>query len=236
MVRIVSRLMMPGDTGDGDWSPVAKAARSQTGGFRCCGWLYCVTRGGGELVAPPISERGRKVLQVTGSLLTLIIVCCCIALCLRSDCESLRVKELLPGPLFQLVCLINNTQRTVTVYRISGAMASGDCRPKADQSGISYRFLGMRLRPGVVVLDTSAVPDVIGRGTDTGATWESPEQCSGPYTGRQSGSMGGFHDVTLVDMAGVTGPSVSREELSALRWQWPISLVIGCQKDRLIWS
>ena len=26
---------------------------------------------------------------------------------------------------FQLVCLIDNTQRTVTVYRISGTMASG---------------------------------------------------------------------------------------------------------------
>ena len=43
----------------------------------------------------------------------------------------------------------------------------------------------------------------------------------------------GFHDATLVDMAGVAGPSVSKEELSALRWQWPVSLVAGMSK---IWS
>ena len=108
LVRIISRLMMSDDTGDGDWSPMAMTARSRTAGFGCCGWLYCVARGAG-LVASLISERGRtvvlnrrgdvmyirivyaqkgpvKVLQVTGSLLILIIVCCCILLFLRSDC------------------------------------------------------------------------------------------------------------------------------------------------------
>ena len=71
-----------------------------------------------------------EVMQVTGSLLILIIVCCCIVLCLRSHCESLCVRHLLPQPLFQLVCLIDYTQRTVTVYRVIGVMASGDSRPK----------------------------------------------------------------------------------------------------------
>ena len=80
-----------------------------------------------------------EVLQVTGSLFILLIVCCCIVLCLRSYCESLCVRELLPQPLFLLVCLIDNTPRTVTVYHISGTMASGDSRPKADRCGISFR-------------------------------------------------------------------------------------------------
>ena len=120
-----------------------------------------MTRGAG-LVAPPIGGRGRTVVlnrrdvamyirivytqqesievqQVTGSLLILLIICCCILLCLRSYCESLCVRELLPQLLFQLVCLIDNTPRTVTVYHISGAMASGDSRPKADRCGISFR-------------------------------------------------------------------------------------------------
>ena len=65
-------------------------------------------------------------------------VCCCIVLCLR----SLRVRELFPQPLFQLVCLIGNTQRTVMVYHISGAIAS----------------IVTLDSPGMVVLDTSAVP------------------------------------------------------------------------------
>ena len=114
LVLVVSRLVMSDDTGDGDWFPMAMAARSRTVGFGCCGWLYCVTRGAG-LVAPPIGRRGCivvlnrrgvvmyvrivytqqgsiEVLQVTRSLLILLIVCCCIVLCLRSYCESLRVR------------------------------------------------------------------------------------------------------------------------------------------------
>ena len=84
------------------------------------------------------------------------------------------MKELLPGLLFQLVCLIN-TQCTVTVYRSSGTMTSGDCRPKANQSGISFRNQLQLLWnvpesivtlnvPGVVILDTSTVLDVIRHG------------------------------------------------------------------------
>ena len=74
-----------------------------------------------------------EVLQVTGSLLLLIFVC------LRSYCEFLRVAELLPEPLGQFVCLVDNYRRTVTVYHINNAMASGDSRPKADWSGVSFR-------------------------------------------------------------------------------------------------
>ena len=97
--------MMSDDTGDGDWFPVATTARSRTGGSGCCDWLYFVMQEA-ELVAPPISGRGRTVvlnrrggvmyvrivytqqgsvavLQVTGSLLILFLVCCCVVLCLR---------------------------------------------------------------------------------------------------------------------------------------------------------
>ena len=49
-----------------------------------------------------------EVLQVIGSLLLLILVCCSIALCLRSYCDFLSVTELLPEPLFQLVCLVGD--------------------------------------------------------------------------------------------------------------------------------
>ena len=103
-------------------------------------------------------------------------------------------------------------------------------------SKISYRFCGVDCdlnHAGAVVLDTSAIPDVIrlrardndaeptqvlpGRAQNSTSVWVLiPDDRAAPW---------GFHDVTLVDMAGATGPSVSREELSALR-----------QKDRLIWS
>ena len=96
-VSAVSRLMMSDDMGDGDWVTVAMTARSQTGGSGSFDWLRFVMRGAGP-VAPPIigqehtvvlNRRGVVVyvrivytqpesvatLQVTGSLLLLILVC-----------------------------------------------------------------------------------------------------------------------------------------------------------------
>ena len=80
--------------------------------------------------------------------------------------------------------------------------------------------------PGVVVLDTSVVPDVIslrhvmtrvlpGRAQNRVRVL-IPDDRMVPW---------GFHDVTLVDMAGATGPCVSKEDLSSLRRQWPVSVV-----------
>ena len=224
-------------------------------------WLAALRDAWAGLVPPPISGRGRtvvlnrrggvmyvrivytqqgsvEVLQVTGSLLILIIVCCCIVLCLRSYCEYLHVRELLPDPLFQLVCLIDNTQHT------SGAMASGDSLPKADLCGISFRnqLLVPRNAPesivtldslGVVVLDTSAVPDVIGlraRNNDAEPTRVLPGRAQNSVRvliPDDRAAPWGFNDATLVDMAGATGPSVSKDELSSLRRQWPVSPVAG---------
>ena len=80
-VSVVSRWMMSDDTGDGDWSPVAMAARSRTGGFGCCGWLYCVTRGAGRM-APPSGRRRRGVVMYISIVYTQqgsIAVLCCVS-------------------------------------------------------------------------------------------------------------------------------------------------------------
>ena len=97
-VCAILRLIMSNVMGDGDCVPVATPARSQTGGSRCFGWLQFVTQGAVP-VAPPINGRERTVmlnrrdgvmyvrivyaqqgsvtvLQVTGSLLILILVSC----------------------------------------------------------------------------------------------------------------------------------------------------------------
>ena len=55
-------------------------------------------------------------------------------------------------------------------------------------------------------------------------TMQSWHECSGTIPDDRSAPWG-FHDVTLVDMAGAT-----EEELSTLRRQWPISLVSGMSK------
>ena len=53
-VRAGSRLLVSVDASGRDRFPVTTAARSLTGGSKCCGWLQFVTRGAGP-VAPPIS-------------------------------------------------------------------------------------------------------------------------------------------------------------------------------------
>ena len=82
----------------------------------------------------------------------------------------------MPGSLRRLVHSIGNRQSTVNVYITSGTMASGNSggsRPRVDRSGVSF---GYELQiswnvlesyvtldsPGVVQLDTSVVPDVLG--------------------------------------------------------------------------
>ena len=81
--------------------------------------------------------------------------------------------------------------------------------------------------PGVVVLDTKAVPDVIGlRARNSAAAPGNrviiPDDRAAPW---------GFHDDTLMDMAGAYGPPVSKEELSALRWHG--SDPSRCRRDKL---
>ena len=85
----------------------------------------------------------------------------------------MRVTGLFPESLIQLLCFVGDYRHTVTVYHISGAMASGDSRPGADRSGVSFRnqlqvpwnapeSIVTLDSPGVVALDTSADPDVLG--------------------------------------------------------------------------
>ena len=83
-------------------------------------WLAAICDAGAGPVAPPISVRARtvmlshegvviyiwivytrqgsvEVLQVTGSLLLQILLCCLIVMCFLSCCKSLTVTKSLPG-------------------------------------------------------------------------------------------------------------------------------------------
>ena len=104
---------------------------------------------------------------------------------------------------------------------------------------MSYRHHGMRQSyvnlesPGVVELDTSVVPDVLG----LRALYENAEptrvlpvraQNSVRVLVPEARAMPmGFHDVTLVDLTGVSGLPVSMGEMGDLRRQWPTSLLTG---------
>ena len=46
----------------------------------------------------------------------------------------------------------------------------------------------------------------------------------------------GIHDVTLLDMDDMTGPDVSRADLSLLRLQWPVPVISGMPVYNPIWD
>ena len=97
-------------------------------------------RGGVVYVRIVHTQQGSvEVLQVTRSLLLLIIVCNYIVLHFRSYCEFLRVTGLFPESVIQLVCFVGDYRLTLSVYHISGVMAYGDSRPEADRSGVSFQ-------------------------------------------------------------------------------------------------
>ena len=129
--------------------------------------------------------------------------------------------------------------KSVYVYLTSGAMAFGDvggsriAGPRVDGSVVSfccelpesYVYLESQ---GVVELDTSVVPDVLG----LRALYEDAEPTR-VLPGRVQNSVQvlvsdarakplGFHDMT-----NVSGPAVSMADMSHLQRQWPTSLLTG---------
>ena len=91
---------------------------------------------------------------------------------------------------------------------------------------------------GVVVLDTTCVPDVLGLRTryDEAETMRVLQRRA-----RESVRVlipdtnvadSGFHDVTLLDMPEAVGPAVPMEDLSLLRGLWPISVLSGMSRKQ----
>ena len=79
---------------------------------------------------------------MTGSLLLLVLVCCCIVLCYHSSCDCLPVPGVCRKSLILSMCGVTANRHTVSKDYIVGAMASGDSRPEADQSGVNFRVAG----------------------------------------------------------------------------------------------
>ena len=231
------------DVGAGPVTPpirtrVCTALHGQ-GSWVTCIWIVYTRQGSVE------------VLQVTRSLLLQILLYCLVVVYVRlylSSKESRRVvKIMLPGSLRWLVHSVGSRRCIVTVSIISGAMASGKARGgrfRVDRGGVNFRYeleTSWNAResflildsPEVVVLDTSVIPDLLG----LRAHYPNAESTR-VLPGRAQNIVRvlvpdarampqGFHDITLVDMTGPTGPTVSMGEMSNLRRQWPTSLLTG---------
>ena len=113
--------------------------------------------------------------------------CCVFSLMQYS--KNMTVTKSLPGSLRRAVHSEGYRRCTVYVYITSGVMASGDAessRPRVDRSGVSLRSelqtlwntpesYGILESPGVVELETSVFPDVLGlRVLYEGAKSEAP--------------------------------------------------------------
>ena len=182
--------MMSDDTGDGDCFPLTTAAHMcgavapgvvvvlqfvSQGPSMSIRAPSCLTEKAGWCMSGLCTFSGDQlgVLQVTGSLLLLVVVCCCIVLCYRLPCEFLHVPGSCCELLIKFVCGVKVNKRTVPADSIIGVMASSDSRAGADQNGVSFQVhvqvpwnaaesVVTLDSPGVVVLDTSHVPDVLG--------------------------------------------------------------------------
>ena len=93
--------------------------------------------------------------------------------------------------------------------------------------------------PGVVVLDTSCVPDVLGlrtRNANAELVRVLPGRaldCIRVLIPDANAVDGGFHDVALVDMANAIGPTVPVGDLGLLRRQWPVLVFSGMSRRQL---
>ena len=124
-------------------------------------------------------------------------------------------------------------------------MASGDAGgswPLDDHSGVSFICELQTSRnvpksyvdldsPGVVKLDASVVPDILGLRAfydDAKPVWVLPGRAQNSVRVLVPDARAkpqGFHDVTLQDMTNVRGPAVSTSEMCDLRRLWPQSLL-----------
>ena len=239
------------------------SVRSWDGDSEPYDWLHVLLKGAG-LMVPPIGGRfgtvvffwcvgisyiwfvytWRKsvgVLQMTGSLLLVILACRRAEL---SDCSSelcRRVPRLCadtlqyPDTIVEVLCL------TVLRYYFLPAMATGNSRVGTDkedsdvevdeQTPWNTREACVLDSPGVFELDTTYIPDVLGL--------SSPYPGAAPVRvllGRTEGSIWvlipdvkeldrSFHDVTLLDMADAVEPVVHVGDLCLLKRQWPAAVL-----------
>ena len=113
------------------------------------------------------------VLQVTGSLLHVVLACRLAVLSDCSSCDCLHVPRFCADSLLQFVCVVGGVHRTVPQNYFVDVMATGNRQPEADRKGIDFRvnvqipwnapesFVTLD-SPGVFVLDTACVSDVLG--------------------------------------------------------------------------
>ena len=127
--------------------------------------------------------------------------------------------------LIRLQCVLDSNCRTVSQDRFVDAMATGTSQPGADRKGIDFQvdvhipwnateaFVTLN-SPGVFVLDTARIPDVLGLRTQyPDAAPVKVMKGRAPESVRvlipdEKGSDRGYHDVTLIDMVDADAPVV----------------------------
>ena len=183
-----------------------------------------------------------EVLQVTGSLVLRILLWCLVIVYFLSCGKSLTVSKSWPGLLCQPVHSAGYQQSsywwlcTLPVARwhpVTLGVAGPELTLVGSVFVASCRYRGTRrvIREleslGVVKLDTSVVPDVLG----LRALYDDAEPIR-VLPSRAQNSVRvlvpdaramprGFHDVTLLDMTKMTGRAVSAAGSCDLRRQWP---------------
>ena len=203
----------------------------------CGGWVECIW-------IVYTWRRSVEVLRLRWSLVLRIMVCCLAVVCFHLLLPGLTVVKLSSCRPVRSAGILHWCSRqlcTVTVYIACSTMASGDARdswPEDYRSGVHFRnklqtswnvlmsFVDLE-SSGVVKLDTSVVPHVLG----LKAFYDDAELVR-VLPGRAENVVRvlvpdaraeprGFHNILLEDRTTEFGPAVLTADLCELRQLWP---------------
>ena len=231
--------------------PISVRVRTAVTG--CGGWVECIW-------IMYTWRRSVEVLRLRWPLVLRILVCCLVVVCF-SLAAGLTVVKLSPVSSCQPLCSAGIPHQCssrlcmVMVYIACGTMASGGAmgnRHEDDRSGVHFRndlqtswnapMSIVDLEPqGVVKLDTSVVPDVMGLKAfydDAEPVRVLPSRAVKVVRVLVPDARAeprGFHDISLGDRTTEFGPTVSTADLCELQQLWHPSLLSAMSK-RQTWE
>ena len=210
-------------------------------GVRICTVVFF--QSGGMVYIWTVDTWRESVLQVTGSLLHVVLACRLAELSDCWSCDCIQVPRFHTDLLLHLGRVVGGICRTVAQDCFVDVMATGNSQPEADRKGIERNRVHMKIpwnaleafvtldSAGVFVLDTAYVPDVLGLRTryhdaaPVKVLKSRVRESVRFLIPDAKGTDRGFHNVMLVDMVDVDSHVVPVVDLCLLRCQWPLAVV-----------
>ena len=195
------------------------------GGVPCI-WIICALKS-------PVD-----ILQVTGSLLLQLLLWCLLVVWISSRRLTVNMLSIVHS-----AWCVQSSGRLNVECSAGDAVASRDTKKSRPRNGCSGVQFHCEIQPmwnaptvnlktsGVVVLDITQVPDVVGLRAlydDVETVWVLPSTADNSFHILVPDTRAGpkvCHDIVIQDLTCMTCPTVSSTDMSELRGLWPQSLL-----------